>query len=120
MKMKNGDIVYGIITNIVSYGAFVSVDDYIGLIHISELSDGYVKDIHEYIKIGEKVRLKVIEVDEEQKKLKLSFKALNKVRGVKGDIPKYTIGFKSLRDRMASFIQEQKKEMSEEDAIQDN
>lgn len=118
--MKNGDIVYGIITNIVSYGAFVSVEDYMGLIHISELSDGFVRDIHEYIKIGEKVRLKVIDVDEEQKKLKLSFKALNKVRGVKGDIPKYTIGFKSLRDRMATFIQEQKKQMSDEEESLEN
>jgi len=106
--MKVGEIVYGIVTNIVNYGAFVNVGEYTGLIHISELSDNYVKNIHDYVEVGEKVKLKVVEVDEEQKRVKLSYKSLNKVRGVKGDIPKYTIGFKSLRDRMQSFIQAQK------------
>ena len=48
------------------------------------------------------------QVDEELKRVKLSYKSLNKVRGVKGDIPKYTIGFKSLRDRMPQFIKAQK------------
>ena len=112
--MKVGEIVYGIVTNIVPYGFFVSVDDYIGLVHISELSDNYVKDIHEFVKVGEKVRLKIVEVDEKQKRIKLSYKSLNKVRGVKGEVPKYAIGFKSLRDRMPSFIQEQKRIMAEE------
>lgn len=106
--MKVGEIVCGIITNIVSYGAFVSVGEYTGLIHISELSDNYVKNIHDFVSIGEKVKLKVVEVDEDQKRVKLSYKTVNKVRGVRGEVPKYTIGFKSLRDRMPQFIQAQK------------
>lgn len=106
--MKVGDIVYGIVTNIVPYGAFVNVGEYTGLIHISEVSDNYVKNIHDFVEVGEKVKLKVVEVDESQKRVKLSYKSLNKVRGVKGDIPKYTIGFKSLRDRMPQFVKAQK------------
>ena len=43
--MKKGDIVYGVITNIIGYGAFVTVNDYTGLIHISEFSDNYVRNI---------------------------------------------------------------------------
>ena len=35
------------------------------------------------------------------------YKLVNKIRGVKGEVPKYTIGFKSLRDRMPQFIQQQ-------------
>lgn len=112
--MKKGDIVYGIITNIIGYGAFVEVDDFTGLIHISEFSDNYVRNINDFVEVGERVKLKVIDVDEDKKRLKLSYKVLNKTRGVKGEIPKFTIGFKSLRDRMPQFIKEQKEIMKEE------
>ena len=71
--MKKGDIVYGIITNIIGYGAFVTVNDYTGLIHISEFSDNYVRNISDFVEVGEKVKLKVIEVDETKKRLKLSY-----------------------------------------------
>lgn len=106
--MKKGDIVFGTITNIIGYGAFVQVDDYTGLIHISEFSDNYVRNINDFVEVGERVKLKVVEVDEEKKRLKLSYKTLNKVRGVKGEIPKFTVGFKSLRDRMPQFVKDQK------------
>ena len=107
---KLGDIVYGKVTNIVGYGAFVNIDDeYTGLIHISEFSDNYVKNINDYVKLGDKVKLKIIEIEDDYKRFKLSYKLVNKVRGVKGDIPKYSIGFKSLRDRMPQFIKEQEK-----------
>jgi general stress protein 13 len=105
--IQKGDIVYGIITNITGYGAFVGVDDFNGLIHISEFSDGYVKDIHDYVAIGDKVKLKVMGVDEEHKRLQLSYKSLNKTRGVKGEIPRFTIGFKSLRDMLSQWIKDQ-------------
>ena len=105
---REGDLVYGTITNILGYGAFVEIDkNYTGLVHISEFSDGYVRNIRDFVQIGEKVKLRVIEVDEENKRLKLSYKTINKVRGVKGEIPKFSIGFKSLRDRMPQFIKEQ-------------
>ena len=105
---KLGDIVYGKVTNIVGYGAFVTIDDeYTGLIHISEFSDNYVKSINDFVSLGDRVKLKIIEVEEEYKRFKLSYKLVNKIRGVKGEVPKYTIGFKSLRDRMPQFIQQQ-------------
>lgn len=115
IKMKKGEIVYGIITNIIGYGAFVQVDDYTGLIHISEFSDNYVRNINDFVEIGEKVKLKVVDVDEEKKRLKLSYKSLNKLRGTKCDIPKFTIGFKSLRDRMPQFIKNQKEIMEKKE-----
>jgi general stress protein 13 len=105
--VKKGDIVYGVITNIIGYGAFVSVGDYNGLIHISEFSDNYVKDINDYVEVGEKVKLKVVDVDQKSQNLKLSYKMLNKIRGVKGEVPKFAIGFKSLRDMLPQFIKEQ-------------
>lgn len=105
--IKKGEIVYGKITNILGYGAFVTVDDYDGLIHISEFSDNYVRKIDDYVSVGQKVKLKVLEVDEKLKRLKLSYKFLNKKRGVKGEVPKYRIGFKSLQEAVPAFIQKQ-------------
>lgn len=63
--MKPGDIVNGKITNILGYGAFVVVGEYDGLVHISEFSDNYVKNINDFVKVGQELRLKVLEVDEE-------------------------------------------------------
>ena len=58
--MKPGDIVNGKITNILGYGAFVVVGDYDGLVHISEFSDNFVKNINDFVKVGQELRLKVI------------------------------------------------------------
>ena len=114
MMVKKGEIVYGKITNILGYGAFVTVDDYAGLIHISEFSDNFVRNITDFVEVGQKVKLKVLEVDEKNKKLKLSYKLLNKTRGVKGDIPKYGIGFKTLKDEMDEFIKKQLERVNNE------
>lgn len=107
--IKKGDIVIGKITNILGYGAFVSVGEYDGLIHISEFSDNFVRKIDDYVQIGQQVKLKVLEIDEKTKKLRLSYKTLNKTRGVKGEIPKFIIGFNSLEKAMPEFIATQLK-----------
>ena len=107
--IKKGDIVYGKITNILGYGAFVSVGDYDGLIHISEFSDNFVRKIDDYVTVGQQVKLKVLDIDEKNKKLRLSYKTLNKTRGVKGEIPVFEIGFKTLEDEMPAFIEKQLK-----------
>ena len=113
-KMKIGDIVYGRITNILGYGAFVQVDEYDGLIHISEFSDHFVKDIGDFVSIGEEVKLKIIEIDEENKRLKLSYKQLHKSRGVKCNVPQYKIGFASLSKELPNWIDKEiKREKNE-------
>ena len=102
--VKKGEIVYGKITNILGYGAFVTVGEYDGLIHISEFSDNFVRGIHEFVSVGQQVKLKVLDVDAEEQKLRLSYKMLNKSRGVKGEVPKYEIGFQTLYKEMPNFI----------------
>ena len=53
-KIKKGRIIRGTVSGIESYGAFVSCDDYYtGLIHISEMSHGFVKDINDFVKVGD-------------------------------------------------------------------
>ena len=102
--MKNGDIVYGKITNIVGYGAFVQVDEYDGLVHISEFSDHFVRDINDYVHIGDQIKLKIIEIDEENKRIKLSYKQIHKTRGVKCRIPQYRIGFEPIKKALPIWI----------------
>lgn len=102
--MKPGDIVVAKVTNIVGYGAFVNVGEYAGLIHISEFSDNFVKSINDFVSIGQEIRLRVLEIDEVEKRVKLSYKQLHKTRGVKCRVPEYKIGFESLGNKLEGWI----------------
>ena len=76
MTLKAGSILEGTVTNITNFGAFVEVEGKTGLVHISEVSDTYVKDIREYLKEKDKVKVKVISVDDNGK-ISLSIKQAN-------------------------------------------
>ena len=108
---KIGMTVYGKITGIKPYGAFVKFDDGItGLIHISEISNGFVKNIDSYIKLDEYVMVKVIDIDTEHKQLRLSFKALSQntrryAKRVKFlGMPESIKGFGTIRDKMPKWV----------------
>lgn len=74
-KYEKGKIVKGTVTGIESYGIFVSFDEfYTGLIHISELSNAYVKDVHDFVNVGEQIYVEILDMDEENYHLKLSIK----------------------------------------------
>lgn len=73
MALKEGIIVEGTITNITNFGAFVEVEGKTGLVHISEVADTFVKDIREFLKEQDKVKVKVISVDDNGK-ISLSIK----------------------------------------------
>ena len=60
-KYEAGELIKGQVTGIEKYGIFVNLGDYNGLIHISEISDGYVRNINDYVKIGEEITVKVID-----------------------------------------------------------
>lgn len=74
-KYNVGDILNGEITGIVDFGVFVKVEDSLeGLVHISEIDWGLVEDPRQMFKVGDKVKVKVIEVKDG--KISLSIKAL--------------------------------------------
>lgn len=112
-EYKVGMTVYGKISGIKPYGAFVVFDDGVsGLIHISELSNGFVRNIANYVQIGEYFMFKVIDVDKQNKQLRLSFKALEQNsrkyhKRVKYEgLPKNEKGFGSLRDKLDEWVKE--------------
>lgn len=108
--MKIGDVVTGTVTGLQDYGVFVKVEEYDGLIHISELSDKFVRDVRDYLTVGDIIDLKVLEVDEDYKKLKLSYKAIKDRRINR----KYKIGFKSLEKKLPKWIESKIKEIENE------
>jgi S1 RNA binding domain protein len=76
MSIAVGDIVEGEVTGITNFGAFVQLpENKVGLIHISEISNVYVKDVHDFLKDKDKVKVKVISIDP-RGKIGLSIKQL--------------------------------------------
>ncbi len=68
-------ILPGIVTNVTNFGAFIDVGVHQdGLAHISQLADRFVRDPNEVVKVGQKVRARVMEVDLERKRISLSLK----------------------------------------------
>lgn len=77
MAFNVGDVVTGNVTGIEDYGIFVSFDDKSsGLVHISEVSDDFVKDINSYASINSSLTTKVIGIESENH-YRLSLKAIN-------------------------------------------
>src|SRR5665647_1054458 len=74
----------GIVVKIVPFGAFVKTDtNEVGLVHISEISDTYVKDVNQFLKEGDKVIVRVIGRNKDGK-LNLSIKAAKAAGGAEG------------------------------------
>lgn len=104
--MQVGSIVKGKITGIKKYGAFVKVGNYDGLVHISEFSDDFVKDISFIVQVGDEVFLKVLEIDDEHGRLKLSYKDAS---NISKKILRFAVvdkGFSSLAENLDSWIEE--------------
>lgn len=64
MSLEVGAIVEGVVTGITHFGAFVQLENgETGLVHISEIADTYVKDINEYLKKQDSVRVKILSIN---------------------------------------------------------
>ncbi|GAB4113603.1 MAG: Tex family protein [Sandaracinaceae bacterium] len=71
--LKEGMILEGVVTNVTAFGAFVDVGVHQdGLVHVSRLSDRFVRDPAEVVKVGDKLKVKVLEVDLARKRISLS------------------------------------------------
>ena len=73
--LTEGMVLTGTVRNVIDFGAFVDIGvKYDGLVHISEMSDSYVKSPSEIVSVGDIVKVKVIKIDQERKKVGLSMK----------------------------------------------
>ena len=115
-KYKENEIVAGLVTGIEQYGIFVSLDEYYsGLIHISEISDGFVKDVNNFVNIGETIKVRVLESDDDSFHVKLSIKNLNyRINRNKSKIIETGSGFEILRNSLPTWINERNDEKNNE------
>ena len=73
--LKPGMMLEGTVTNVAAFGAFVDIGVHQdGLVHVSQLSDSFVKDPHQVVKAGDVVKVRVVEVDVARKRIGLSMK----------------------------------------------
>ncbi|AXN38571.1 S1 domain-containing post-transcriptional regulator GSP13 [Peribacillus butanolivorans] len=126
-KFEIGAVVTGKVTGIQPYGAFVALDDSTqGLVHISEITHGFVKDINEHLKVGDEVKVKVLSIDSGAGKIGLSIRATEEAPE-RTEAPKKapkkrqasvkatshiesTEGFNSLKDKLQAWIEQSQRE----------
>ena len=104
---KKGDIVKAKITAIEKYGAFASIDENnSGLIHISELTNKYVRNITDFVEVGDLINVEILEINENTSQLKLSAKSVNpdlyKIK--KHKIKETVFGFYLLKAALPKWI----------------
>ncbi|MCR2823152.1 S1 domain-containing post-transcriptional regulator GSP13 [Lederbergia panacisoli] len=127
-KYEAGAILSGKVTGIQPYGAFIALDDQTqGLVHISEIKHGFVKDINEVLSVGDEVKVKVLNVDEEKGKISLSIRATEEAPKQpeartprtprrQGTIKAETTqtsneGFNTLKDKLQEWIEQSRDEL---------
>ncbi|MEB6551233.1 S1 domain-containing post-transcriptional regulator GSP13 [Heyndrickxia sporothermodurans] len=114
-KYEIGSVLTGKVAGIQPYGAFIALDkETQGLVHISEIKHGYVKDINDHLKIGDEVKVKVLSVDEENGKISLSIRATEEAPKQEKKQPRRrqasviseepTEGFNTLKDKLQEWI----------------
>lgn len=116
MEYKKGNYVIGCVTGIENYGIFVSLDEYYsGLIHISEITDSYVRDINSFVKIGDTIRAKIVDVDENDHHIKLSIKNINykNISSRRTKIIETESGFLPLENKLEVWIKEKISKINE-------
>ena len=116
-KIKKKDVIKVTVTGVQKYGAFVNTkdEDYDGLIHISEISYGYVKNVNDYLKVGDTVYAEVVDVNNDEKELKLSIKDIDyKKDGTRlKRMAETKEGFTPLKDNLEIWINKKIKEITD-------
>lgn len=115
IRYKEGDIVKAKITAIEKYGAFAALDnDYSGLIHISELTEEYVRDITDYIEVGDEINVKILELPRQRNQLKLSAKGANNDlhKNNRKKIKETVFGFYLLKSALPNWIEKKMEEIN--------
>ena len=119
-KYKIGDYVSGTVTGITNYGIFIKLEEgYTGLIHISEISSAFVRDVSDYAKVGDVISAKVLAYDEKMDKLKLSIKYAedDKKKNTNREIVENGRGFDGLRESLDFWIDDKLKEIQQKEKI---
>lgn len=110
MEYKEGNIIKCLVSGVEPYGIFVKIgEDYSGLIHISEISNKYVQNISDYVKINEIIYAKILKIDKKNCQMNLSIKDISykmKSNGKRKKIVETKQGFNTLAYKLPYWIEE--------------
>ncbi len=118
MQLEVGKIVDGKVTGITNFGAFVQMEGgKTGLVHISEVALSFVKDINEFLKEGDEVKVKILSVDDNGKVSLSIKKALEEEQKKQAKVPaQVSFGGSSadmsFEEKMKQFMQDSEEKMS--------
>ncbi|WP_031516489.1 S1 RNA-binding domain-containing protein [Desulfofalx alkaliphila] len=106
MTIALGKVVEGVVTGITSFGAFVQLPgNKTGLVHISEIADEYVRDVNDFLKVNDRVSVKVLSVDDKGK-IGLSIKRTKPKPTSAGGYGRSKKQEMSFEDKMTKFLKE--------------
>ncbi|QXM06931.1 S1 domain-containing post-transcriptional regulator GSP13 [Crassaminicella indica] len=127
-NIEVGNIIVGKVTAIKPFGAFVALEEgKEGLVHISQIAHGFVKNINEHLSIGDEVKVKILSVDEESGRISLSIRETlpapeategkserprrprQKKSGMNYQDPKNRESFNSLGEHLKAWLEQSKK-----------
>lgn len=113
---KKGDIVKGTVSGLTDYGIFVRInDEYDGLVHISSISDRFVRNIGDYASLNDIINVEILDIDEESKKMKLSIKNIQyKDKTIMGRITETEHGFETLKNQLPTWIEKNLKSVKKD------
>ena len=111
---KEGDLIIGKVVAVRPYAVFMSFDhEQSGLLHISEISDAYIRDIEKYAVVGDELKVKVIDIDEKNGFLRVSLKQVPPEEAFtthenmkRGKVELSEDEFKTLSEKLPEWIEE--------------
>ncbi|WP_415948814.1 S1 domain-containing RNA-binding protein [Megamonas funiformis] len=125
MSIEVGNILEGVVTGITKFGAFVELPGgKVGLVHISEVADVYVKDVNDFLKEKDKVKVKVLSVDDHGK-IGLSIKQLQEKKveeqntrpaprkQFNNDFRKHNNSGASFEDKLSKFLKDSDEKLTD-------
>ena len=124
MPVEVCKIVEGVVSGITSFGAFIQLPEgKTGMVHISEVADSYVKDIHMHLKEKDRVKVKVLSIDDDGK-ISLSIRRANERKNLQGNKSSNPMEFNwdsvrrepdnlSFEDRLSKFFRDSEEKLQD-------
>ena len=122
MNYQVGQLIIGKVYNVKPYALFMSFEEGVtGLLHISEISDSFVRDIEKYGSIGDEIKVKVLSIDKENGFLRVSYKQVPPEEAYSSHINQRKLPtvteeeFLPLREKLDSWINDAYSKIAKED-----
>lgn len=122
MNYQVGQLVIGKVYNVKPYALFMSFDEGVtGLLHISEISDSFVRDIEKYGSVGDEIKVKILTIDKENGFLRVSYKQVPPEEAYSSHINQRRLPtvteeeFQPLKEKLDSWINDAYSKIGKED-----